>query len=171
MAVALLAGLGYTVEAVTGRASEADYLKELGATTIVDRGELTGKPRVLAKERWAAGVDAVGGAVLANVLSMTTSEGAIAACGNAAGLELNTTVAPFILRGVSLLGINSVYQPKARRIEAWNRLAGDLDRGKLAKMTTDHRLRRHRRGRARHRRRQGARPAGGEDRLVRSYTP
>jgi len=135
VAVALLAGLGYTVEAVTGRASEADYLKELGAAAIVDRGELTGKPRVLAKERWAAGVDAVGGAVLANVLTMTTSEGAIAACGNAAGLDLNTTVAPFILRGVSLLGINSVYQPKARRIEAWRRLAGDLDRGKLAKIT------------------------------------
>jgi acrylyl-CoA reductase (NADPH) len=136
VAVALLAGLGYTVEAVTGRASEADYLKELGAAAIVDRGELAGKPRALAKERWAAGVDAVGGVVLANVLSMTTSEGAIAACGNAAGFELNTTVAPFILRGVSLIGINSVYQPKARRIEAWQRLAGDLDRGKLAKMTT-----------------------------------
>ncbi len=135
VAVALLASLGYTVEAVTGRSSEADYLKELGAATIVDRSELTGKPRALARERWAAGIDAVGGAVLANLLSMTTAEGAVAACGNAAGLELNTTVAPFILRGVSLLGINSVYQPKARRIEAWNRLAGDLDRGKLARMT------------------------------------
>jgi acrylyl-CoA reductase (NADPH) len=135
VAVALLAGLGYTVEAVTGRTGEADYLKRLGAAAIVERRELTGEPRLLAKERWAAGIDAVGGVVLANVLSMTKADGAIAACGNAAGMELNTSVAPFILRGVSLLGINSVYAPKALRIEAWKRLARDLDRGKLAQMT------------------------------------
>jgi acrylyl-CoA reductase (NADPH) len=135
VAVALLAGLGYTVEAVTGRTGEADYLKRLGAAAIVERRELTGEPRLLAKERWAAGIDAVGGVVLANVLSMTKADGAIAACGNAAGMELNTSVAPFILRGVSLLGINSVYAPKALRIEAWKRLARDLDRSKLAQMT------------------------------------
>ncbi len=136
MAVALLAGLGYAVAAVTGRADEADYLKGLGAGEVVERAELSDAPRLLGKERWASGIDAVGGTILANVLSMTRAEGAIAACGNAAGMDLATSVAPFILRGVSLLGINSVYQPKARRIEAWARLARDLDRDKLAAMTT-----------------------------------
>jgi len=136
MAVSLLAGLGYTVAAVTGRPGEAGYLKALGASEIVDRAELPAAPRLLGTERWASGVDAVGGAILANVLSMTKAEGAIAACGNVAGLELKTSVAPFILRGVSLLGINSVYQPKRQRIAAWNRLARDLDRDKLAAMTT-----------------------------------
>src|SRR5262249_45678037 len=111
-----------------------DYLRALGAKTIVDRAEVNGAPRMLGKERWAAGVDAVGGAVLANVLSMTTYGGAIAACGNAGAMELATTVAPFILRGVSLLGMDSVRVPKAARIAAWNRLAVDLDRGKLRTM-------------------------------------
>ncbi|MEX0852449.1 MAG: MDR family oxidoreductase [Bauldia sp.] len=135
VAVALLAGLGYAVDAATGRPAEAGYLKALGATTVIERGELTGEPRLLARERWAAGIDAVGGTVLANVLSMTKVGGAVAACGNAAGMGLATSVAPFILRGVSLLGINSVTAPKALRLAAWKRLATDLDRGKLAAMT------------------------------------
>ena len=136
IAIALLARLGFIVHAVTGRIGEADYLKGLGAAQIVDRTELGGPVQLLAKERWAAGIDAVGGPILANVISMTMREGAVAVCGNAAGMELPTTVAPFILRGVSLLGINSVYAPKALRIEAWNRLAGELDPTKLAAMTT-----------------------------------
>jgi acrylyl-CoA reductase (NADPH) len=135
VAVALLAKLGYAVEAVTGRAAEGDYLRGLGAKTVIDRAELSGTPRLLGKERWAAGVDAVGGVVLANVLSMVAYGGAIAACGNAGGMELATSVAPFILRGVSLLGVDSVRAPKALRIAAWDRLARDLDRNKLKAMT------------------------------------
>lgn len=136
MAVALFSSAGYTVAAVTGRAAEADYLKGLGAAEIVDRAELSGPPRLLGKERWAAGVDPVGGVVLANLLSMILPGGAVAAAGNASGFELATSVAPFILRGVSLLGINSVYAPKAERVDAWDRLAKELDRKKLAAMTT-----------------------------------
>jgi acrylyl-CoA reductase (NADPH) len=136
MAVSLLAKRGYTVEAVTGRASEADYLRGLGASAIVDRAELTQPPKLLGKERWAGGIDAVGGTVLANVLSQTRAWGAVAACGNAAGMELPTSVAPFILRGVTLTGIESVRAPKAQRLEAWKHLAAELDRAKLAAMTT-----------------------------------
>jgi len=136
VAVMLLDRLGYGVEAVTGRVEEAGYLRSLGATAIVPRGELSGETKPLARERWAGGIDAVGGRILANVLSMTRSEGAIAACGNAAGMDLPASVAPFILRGVSLLGINSVYVPKALRIEAWDRLARDLDRDRLKAMTS-----------------------------------
>jgi acrylyl-CoA reductase (NADPH) len=136
VAVALLASAGYTVHAVTGRPTKADYLKGLGASEIVSRDELSQPAKMLAKERWAAGIDSVGGAMLANLLSMTKADGAIAACGNAAGMELPTSVAPFILRGVALLGINSVYVPKAMRIAAWQRLARDLDRGKLGAITT-----------------------------------
>ena len=135
VAVALLAKLGHSVAAVTGRLAESDYLRDLGATTVIDRTELSGAPKMLAKERWSAGVDAVGGAVLANVLSMTSYGGAIAACGNAGSMDLSTSVAPFILRGVSLLGIDSVRASKAMRIAAWDRLAGDLDKAKLAAMT------------------------------------
>lgn len=135
IAVALLAARGFTVEAVTGRASEADYLKGLGAATIVDRSELTGPVKALGKERWACGVDAVGGTVLANVISMISYRGAVAACGNAGGMDLPTTVAPFILRGVALLGIDSSKAPKAQRVEAWNRLASELDRKKLVSTT------------------------------------
>jgi acrylyl-CoA reductase (NADPH) len=135
VAVAVLAKLGYAVEAVTGRAAEGDYLRGLGAKTVIDRAELSGAPRLLGKERWAAGIDAAGGNVLANVLSMTSYGGAIAACGNAGGMDLPTSVAPFILRGVSLLGIDSVRAPKAVRIAAWDRLARDLDKGKLTTMT------------------------------------
>ena len=135
MAITLFADLGYEVEAVTGRAEETDYLTGLGATTIVDRAELSGPAKMLSKERWAAGVDAVGGTILANVISMISQGGAVAVCGNAAGMELPTSVAPFILRGVALLGIDSSKAPKQKRIEAWTRLAHDLNRDKLSAMT------------------------------------
>lgn len=127
IAVALLARLGYTVEAVTGRAHERAYLEQLGATGIIDRSEIMVDPRPLHRERFAAGVDAVGGQMLANLLGMIGSGGAVAACGNAGGMDLPASVAPFILRGVSLLGINSVTCPQPIREEAWSRLARDLD--------------------------------------------
>ncbi len=135
VAVTLLAGAGYSVHAVTGRTDMIDYLKGLGASAIVSRDELTAPPKLLAKERWAAGIDSVGSTMLANVLSQTQAGGAVAACGNAAGMELPTSVAPFILRGVALLGINSVTVPKPLRIAAWQRLSRDVDHGKLAAMT------------------------------------
>jgi len=136
IAVALLSRLGYQVVAVTGRSQHPEYLAGLGAGEVIDRATLAGPAKLLAKERFAGGIDAVGGNVLANILSMTKMHGAIAACGNAGGMELNTSVAPFILRGVSLLGIDSVYAPKERRLAAWARLARDLDRDKLAAVTT-----------------------------------
>ena len=135
VAVALLSARGWHVIASTGRPSEADYLKTLGAAEIIDRAELSGPARPLGKERWAAGVDAVGSHTLANVLSMTRYGGAVAACGLAQGMDLPTSVAPFILRGVSLLGVDSVMAPMARRLEAWTMVARDLDRSKLAAMT------------------------------------
>jgi acrylyl-CoA reductase (NADPH) len=137
VAVAILAKLGFQVTASTGRPEEADYLKRLGAAEIIERKELSGTPRPLAKERWAGGVDAVGSTTLANVISMLRYRGAVAACGLAGGMDLPTTVAPFILRGVSLLGIDSVYRPRADREEAWKRLEFDLDRGKLLEMTSE----------------------------------
>jgi acrylyl-CoA reductase (NADPH) len=136
MAVTLLAKRGYAVEAVTGRPHEADYLRDLGATTILDRAEFTQPPKPLGKERWAGGIDAAGGVVLANVLAQTRGWGAVAACGNAAGMELPTSVAPFILRGVTLTGIESVRAPKPQRLDAWGHLTAELDRAKLAAMTT-----------------------------------
>jgi acrylyl-CoA reductase (NADPH) len=136
MAVALLSRLGYQVIAVTGKSTHHDYLMGLGAGEIIGRAELEATPKLLGKERWAGGIDAVGGVTLANVIAMTRAGGAVAACGNVAGFELNTSVAPFILRGVSLLGIESSHQPPARRVEAWARLARDIDRDKLAGMTT-----------------------------------
>jgi acrylyl-CoA reductase (NADPH) len=136
VAVALLDKLGYHVIASTGRPEEHGYLKDLGADEIVPREELAGEPKMLDKERWAGGVDTVGANILANVIAMTKAGGAVAACGNAAGMAIPTSVAPFILRGVSLLGINSVTLPKAQREEAWARLARDLDRVKLKAMTT-----------------------------------
>ncbi len=136
VAIALLAKAGWHVIASTGRAEEADYLKGLGAAEIIDRAELSGPGRPLGKERWIAGVDAVGSQTLANVLSMTKYGGAVAACGLAQGMDLPASVAPFILRGVALLGIDSVQCPKPRRLEAWRRLASDLDRDKLAAITT-----------------------------------
>jgi acrylyl-CoA reductase (NADPH) len=137
VAVALLAGRGFEVIAATGRPEEADYLKGLGATQVIARAELVGPVRPLAKERWAAGIDTVGSATLANVLSMTRHDGAVAACGLAGGMDLPTTVAPFILRGVSLLGIDSVMAPLALRRTAWQRLENELDRHKLADMTKE----------------------------------
>jgi len=137
VAVAILARLGFAVTASTGRPQEADYLKRLGAAEIIERTELTGPVKPLAKERWAGGVDAVGSTTLANVLTMIRYRGAVAACGLAGGMDLPTTVAPFILRGVSLLGIDSVYRPRADREAAWKRLETDLDRAKLVEMTRE----------------------------------
>jgi len=138
VAVAILAKLGYAVTASTGRVAEAAaYLKELGATEVADRKELSGPVRALAKERWAGGVDSVGSSTLANVLSMTRYGGSVAACGLVGGMDLPSSVAPFILRGVSLLGIDSVMCPLPLRREAWQRLERDLDREKLAAMTTE----------------------------------
>ncbi|EIM75523.1 alcohol dehydrogenase GroES-like protein [Nitratireductor aquibiodomus RA22] len=136
VAIALLAGQGHHVIASTGRASEADYLKELGAAEIIDRDELSGPARPLGKERWAGGVDAVGSHTLANVLSMTSYGGAVAACGLAQGMDLPASVAPFILRGVSLLGVDSVMAPKELRMEAWQRIAKELDHKKLGAITS-----------------------------------
>jgi acrylyl-CoA reductase (NADPH) len=135
VAIAVLSKLGYHVIASTGRMSETDYLKSLGAAEVIDRSELSGAPKPLAKERWSGGIDSVGSTTLANLLSMTKYGGAIAACGLAAGMDLPSSVAPFILRGVCLLGIDSVMCPIERRKVAWNRLASDLDRGKLTEIT------------------------------------
>ena len=137
IAVTLLAKLGFAVVASTGRPAEADYLKSLGAREIIERRELAGASKPLGPERWAGGIDTVGSSTLATVLSMTRYGGAIAACGLAGGMDLPATVAPFILRGVSLIGINSVMCPLERRREAWKRLASDIDAGKLATMTSE----------------------------------
>ena len=137
VAIAILAKLGYQVTAATGRAGEADYLKRLGAAEVIDRAELTGPVRPLAKERWAGGIDTVGSATLANMCAMTRYGGAVAACGLAGGMDFPAYVAPFILRAVSLLGIDSVQCPPSVRREAWKRLASDLDRGKLQAMTRE----------------------------------
>jgi acrylyl-CoA reductase (NADPH) len=137
VATAVLSRLGYHVIASTGRASEADYLKNLGAAEVIDRNELSAAGKPLAKERWAGGVDSVGSTTLANLLSMTKYGGAIAACGLAAGMDLPSSVAPFILRGVCLLGIDSVMCPIEPRKAAWQRLASDLDRTKLSEITTE----------------------------------
>lgn len=136
VAIALLAKLGYHVIASTGRTSEEEYLKGLGAAEIIDRAELSEPGRPLGKERWAAAIDSVGSHTLANLLAQTMYGGAVAACGLAQGFDLPTTVMPFILRGVSLLGIDSVMAPKALREEAWARIPTDLDAGKLASLST-----------------------------------
>jgi acrylyl-CoA reductase (NADPH) len=135
VATAVLSKLGYQVIASTGRMSEAAYLKNLGAAEVIDRSELSGPAKTLAKERWAGGIDSVGSTTLANILSMTKYAGAIAACGLAAGMDLPSSVAPFILRGVCLLGIDSVMCPIELRKVAWSRLARDLDPGKLVEIT------------------------------------
>ena len=137
VAIAILGHRGFQVTASTGRPSEADYLKKLGATEVIERKELAGPVKPLTKERFAGGIDTVGSTTLANMLSMTRYGGAVAACGLAGGMDLPTSVAPFILRGVSLLGIDSVMRPVADRQVAWTRLESDLDRGKLADMTTE----------------------------------
>ena len=136
VAVALLSKLGHRVLASTGRAPLADYLKDLGAAAVIDRAEHSqGAKKPLGAERWAGAVDTVGGKTLAALLSEMRYGASVAACGLVGGVELATTVFPFILRGVNLLGIDSVYCPKPRRTEAWRRLARDLDRAKLAALT------------------------------------
>jgi len=135
-AIAILSKLGYSVTASTGRVSEEAFLKGLGASSIVDREEFNTPPKPLAKSRWAGCVDAVGSTTLANVLSQMNYGGAVAACGLAQGMDLPASVAPFILRGVKLLGIDSVMCPKPRREQAWARLAQDLDTAKLDSLTS-----------------------------------
>jgi len=135
LAVMLLAGRGYKVAASTGRVELESYLRDLGATTIVPREELSTPGGPLQTERWAGGVDTVGGAALANIFAQTAYEGAIACCGMAASHELNTTVWPLILRNVSLLGVSSIRTSKAKRIAVWNALARELDANKLASLS------------------------------------
>ncbi|RWB68921.1 MAG: oxidoreductase, partial [Mesorhizobium sp.] len=136
VAVSILSSLGYHVIASTGRSAESPYLIDLGAAEVISRDELAQPAKPLAKERWAGGVDAVGSHTLANVLSMTSYGGAVAACGLAGGMDLPASVAPFILRGVCLLGIDSVMAPKPVRMEAWRRIGTDLDLQKLASLST-----------------------------------
>ncbi|MGR3909425.1 MDR family oxidoreductase [Burkholderia sp. SR8] len=131
VATAILARLGYRVVAVTGRPDDADYLRQLGATEILDRSQFSTPGKPLGKERWAGAVDVAGSHVLANVCATTRYRGVVTACGLAAGMEFPATVAPFILRGVTLVGIDSVMCPRADRLEAWRRLAADLDVEKL----------------------------------------
>ncbi len=134
-AISLFADRGWTVIASTGRPSESDYLTRLGAAEIIERASLAAPGKPLGKERWAAAVDSVGSQTLANVLAQTRYGGAVAACGLAGGMDLPATVAPFILRAVTLAGVDSVHCPMPRRLEAWSRFARDLDRRKLAAMT------------------------------------
>lgn len=134
VAIALLGRLGYQVVAATGKAAEADYLKALGASAIIDRAELASAGKPLQKERWAAVVDAVGSHTLVNALAQTRYGGVVAACGLAQGMDLPGSVAPFILRGVTLAGIDSVMAPQALRQRAWDRLARDLDPALLERM-------------------------------------
>jgi len=131
IAVSLLSKLGHHVIASTGRREEEGFLKSLGAAEIIDRADLSGPAKPLGRERWAGAVDVAGSHTLANVLSMTRYGGTVAACGLAQGLDLPGSVAPFILRGVTLAGIDSVMCPKPRRVAAWQRLARDLDRDRL----------------------------------------
>lgn len=132
VAVALLAKAGFNVAASSGKASEADYLTKLGATTIIDRAELSAPGKPFQRERWAGVVDSVGSHTLANAIAATKYRGAVAACGLAQGSDLATTVMPFILRGVALLGVDSVNCPIGPRMAAWDRLARDLDKDLLA---------------------------------------
>ena len=137
IAIALLARRGYRVVASTGKTSQADYLKSLGAAEIIDRNTLTEPGKPLQKERWGSVVDAVGSHTLANACAQTRAEGVVTACGLAQGMDFPVTVAPFILRGVTLRGVNCVTVAPARRQEAWDHLAKDLDRKLLESMVTD----------------------------------
>jgi acrylyl-CoA reductase (NADPH) len=137
VAVAILAGWGYRIVASTGKMHEADYLKSLGAAEVIDRAELSAPGKPLQKERWAGVIDCVGSHTLANAVAQTRYGGTVTACGLAQGMDFPASVAPFILRGVKLIGIDSVMAPKARRIEAWQRLASDLDAKKLDAITTE----------------------------------
>jgi len=136
VAIAILAKLGYRVVASTGRTSEEAFLKGLGATAVIDRNEFSGPVKPLAKSRWAGAIDSVGSVTLAHVISQMNPESTVAACGMAQGMDLPTSVAPFILRGVRLIGVNSVTTPIPRRLEAWRRIARDLDLAKLKALTT-----------------------------------
>jgi acrylyl-CoA reductase (NADPH) len=137
VAIAVLAGLGYSVTASTGKLVQGDYLRSLGAGAVIDRHELSQPGKPLQKERWAAVVDSVGSHTLANACAQTRYRGTVAACGLAQGMDFPATMAPFILRGVTLCGVESVMAPKPLRLEAWARLANDLDPRKLEMMTTD----------------------------------
>jgi len=140
VAIAILSRLGYDVVASTGRTEEEDYLKYLGASEVIDRNELSGKASMLGKERWAGAVDSVGSTTLANIISSTKYYGTVAACGLAQGADLPTNVMPFILRGITLQGVDSVMAPRERRLEAWKRMAKELDIGKLRAMAVAHPL-------------------------------
>jgi acrylyl-CoA reductase (NADPH) len=137
IAIALLAKAGFRPVAATGKAAEADYLQQLGASGVIDRAELSAAGKPMQKERWAGVIDSVGSHTLANACAQTRYGGSVAACGLAQGLDFPASVAPFILRGVSLLGIDSVMAPKARRLTAWNRLARDLDARALDVIATE----------------------------------
>lgn len=137
VAIALLARLGYTVVASTGRPAEAEHLKALGAETLIERSELAAPGKPIGKERWAGVIDTVGSHTLANACATTKYRGAVAACGLAGGMDFPATVAPFILRGITLYGIDSVMAPRSVRQEAWDRLARDLDIGKLNSVTRE----------------------------------
>jgi len=137
VAIALLAKLGYQVAASTGRPGEAEHLKSLGASTIIDRSELSAPGKPIGKERWAGVIDTVGSHTLANACATTKYRGAVAACGLAGGMDFPATVAPFILRGVTLYGIDSVMAPLAIRQEAWERLGRDLEIAKLDAITRE----------------------------------
>ena len=136
LAIALLAKLGFSVTASTGKSDEHDYLRSLGATTVIDRAELSEAGRPLQTQRWGAVIDSVGGATLANAIAQTNYDGIVASCGLAQSADLPTTVMPFILRGVTLAGINSVFAPAPLRAQAWARLATDLDLALLDSLTT-----------------------------------
>ncbi len=137
IAIVLLAALGYRVVASTGKPDEADYLRKLGATDILDRAQLSAEDKPVGPERWAGAVDSVGGRTLANVLAQTKYRGTVTTCGFVGGVDLPATVLPFILRGVTLAGIDSVNAPHALRVEAWRRLAEHLDLAKLATTITE----------------------------------
>ncbi len=135
VAVSILSGWGYRVVASTGRPEEAEYLKQLGAAEVIDRTSLSTAGKPLQKERWAGVIDSVGSTTLANACAQARYRGVVAACGLAQGMDLPSSVAPFILRGVRLIGVDSVMCPRGDRQQAWDRIASDLDHGKLATMT------------------------------------
>ena len=137
VAISLLSGLGFSVEASTGRLEETSYLNNLGAKSVIDRKELSEPSRPLGKERWAGAIDSVGSTTLANILSQVSYGGAVSACGLAQGMDLPSTVMPFILRGVSLLGIDSVMAPMSLRKRAWERLSKDINFEKLEDMVVE----------------------------------
>jgi acrylyl-CoA reductase (NADPH) len=137
IAVAVLAKLGYRVAAVTGRAAEAEFLRRLGAAEVLDRALFASAGKPLAKERWAGAIDVVGSHTLANVCASMRYRGVVAACGLAGGMDFPATVAPFILRGVTLVGVDSVMCPRGERLEAWRRLGRDLDVGQLELLTEE----------------------------------